>query len=350
MKLKHLVIALAAAGSFSAHAVDSLNLANYSVNGIYSLDALNGVNGGISGLEASAVVYAQDRGTLFFVGDEGTGVVEISKTGQTIGHMDFNWTGTGSTKHDTEGLTYMGNGVLVVGEERLQDAYKFSYVANGSATLASSFVSISNTSVGNNGMEGISYDARNGGSFVTIKQVSPEDILAGNLTFAAATGGLPGTLPSNGQSPTGGGTSTMTNLFNPSLMGLASLSDVQTLSGVGKLVGTNAADNLLVLSLDSHKLVEVTRSGVIKSSLDLASISELSYVVAHNGIEGVTIDDKGTIYLVAEQEQDGIVSADLARSRLIVLTAPVPEPESYAMMLAGLGLIGVVARRRKQAA
>lgn len=30
------------------------------------------------------------------------------------------------------------------------------------------------------------------------------------------------------------------------------------------------------------------------------------------------------------------------------LTAAVPEPESYVMMLAGLGLIGVVARRRSQ--
>lgn len=31
-----------------------------------------------------------------------------------------------------------------------------------------------------------------------------------------------------------------------------------------------------------------------------------------------------------------------------VLTAAVPEPETYAMMLAGLGLLGAVARRRKQ--
>jgi len=29
-------------------------------------------------------------------------------------------------------------------------------------------------------------------------------------------------------------------------------------------------------------------------------------------------------------------------------TAPIPEPETYAMMLAGLGLMGFVARRRKQ--
>jgi hypothetical protein len=34
---------------------------------------------------------------------------------------------------------------------------------------------------------------------------------------------------------------------------------------------------------------------------------------------------------------------------LNVLMAPVPEPETYAMLLGGLGLLGVVARRRKQA-
>ncbi|MDP2706329.1 MAG: PEPxxWA-CTERM sorting domain-containing protein [Burkholderiales bacterium] len=28
--------------------------------------------------------------------------------------------------------------------------------------------------------------------------------------------------------------------------------------------------------------------------------------------------------------------------------APIPEPQTYAMMLAGLGLMGFVARRRKQ--
>ena len=30
-------------------------------------------------------------------------------------------------------------------------------------------------------------------------------------------------------------------------------------------------------------------------------------------------------------------------------TSPIPEPESYAMMLAGLGLVGFIARQRKQA-
>ena len=33
----------------------------------------------------------------------------------------------------------------------------------------------------------------------------------------------------------------------------------------------------------------------------------------------------------------------------LAVTAPIPEPEIYAMMLAGLGLMGFVARRRRQA-
>jgi len=38
------------------------------------------------------------------------------------------------------------------------------------------------------------------------------------------------------------------------------------------------------------------------------------------------------------------------KSPLIVLTAPVPEPETYAMLLAGLGLVGAMVRRRRAAA
>lgn len=325
--LRPLLAALATAACFAAQAAGSIQLGSYQVAGIYSLDILGGTSGGVSGLEASAITYARDRGTLFFVGDEGTGVVEISRTGQTLGQMAFDWTGTGSTRHDTEGLTYLGGGQLVVSEERLYDAYKFSYVAGGSALLADASVSISNDNVGNSGLEGISVDARDG-SFVTVKQVQPQDILAGALSFAVGTTGVAAMGP----------------LFDAALMGLSSLSDVQTLAGVDALVGTPAADHLLVLSLGSRRLVEVNRQGVVLSSFDLSS------VLPHNGIEGVTIDEAGTIYLVAEQVQDGSnlpINLNPA-SQLIVLTSAVPEPGSLALMLAGLAAAAARAGWRRR--
>jgi uncharacterized protein YjiK len=308
-----LFAALAAlSGTQAQAAVNSINLSNYSVSGAYALDTLNDL-----GLEASAVTYARDRNSLFFVGDEGMGVVEISLTGQTLGSMTFsNWPTT-STNNDAEGLTYLGGGVLVVAEERLQDAFRFNYVAGGSVALASAdYVSIAAT-VGNVGTEGISYDPRDG-SFVSVKQDNPQAVLAGSLTFAP-----------------GGGVSLMTALFNAdSALGLASLSDVQTLSPVDALAGTAAADNLLILSLDSKKLIEINRSGVILSSFDLSGVTTQS-------IEGVTVDQNGTIYLVAED-------SGTPNSKLFVLTAaPVPEAETWAMMLAGLGLVGFAAARRK---
>lgn len=143
------------------------------------------------------------------------------------------------------------------------------------------------------------------------------EVRAGTLSFAA-----------------GGGSSTMAPLFDASLLGLASLSDVQTLSPIDGLAGTAAADNLLILSLDSRKLVETDRSGAVLSSFDLSGVTT-------QAIEGVTVDQFGNIYLVAED-------TGTPNSMLFVLS-PVPEPETYTMLLAGLGLMGFMGRRRKTA-
>lgn len=338
--IAQIVVAALATFSVSAQAITSINLGNYTNISTYALDLTAGA---VSGLEASAVTYARDRGSLFYVGDEGTGVVEISLIGQTLGSMAFNWADTGSTNRDTEGLTYLGNGQLVVAEERLYDAYNFSYVTGGIANLANNYVSISNVVVGNNGFEGLSYDQSNG-SFVTIKQQTPQDIRVGNLTFSA-TGGT---------SSMGNPTATAGQLFNPALLGVTTLSDVQTLSSFDALAGSSAAENLLIYSLGSKKLLEVDRLGNIMSFLDINAAlaggnSVIADILTRNAIEGVTVDENGTIYLVAEQDQlSGAVVG--AKSQLIVLrsTAPVPEPETYAMLLAGLGLMGTMTRRKSR--
>jgi uncharacterized protein YjiK len=312
--LKSLLAAAACMATVGAQATGSIQLGSYVPAGDYAIPAL-----GELGLEISAVTYARDRGTLFVVGDEGLGVIELSRTGGFIGSMSFDWTGTGSTHNDAEGLTYLGGSTLVVVDERPQMAYRFTYAAGGSVLLNSQprvATTGSAVSVGNAGTEGISVDPRDG-SFFTVKQDNPARLLGGMLSFAV-----------------GGGTSTMTALFEgaTSLFGLASLSDVQTLGGVDALAGHAAADNLLILSLDSRRLIEIDRAGNILSSIDLSGLTT-------QALEGVTIDELGTIYLVAED-------SGTPNSRLFVLT-PVPEPGTYALLLSGLLALGWAARHRR---
>jgi hypothetical protein len=70
-------------------------------------------------------------------------------------------------------------------------------------------------------------------------------------------------------------------------------------------------------------------------ALDEGSINSL-YEYALDGSFGIGIDPDCHYF------NDGVT--------FTVVTAPIPEPETYAMMLAGLALLGLVARRRKQAA
>lgn len=300
--------------ALGVQATPSLGLGGYTLAGSYAIDALGGV-----GLEASAVTYARDRGTLFVVGDEGLGVLELSRTGAVLGTMAFDWAGTGSTNNDAEGLTYLGAGRLVMVDERPQVAYRFDYAAGSTVALNMQpkvAITGSAASVGNVGTEGIAYDARDG-RFFSVKQDNPAELRVSSLDFAV-----------------GGGSAATTTLFSgaTALFGLNSLSDVQTLSGVDALAGTAAADHLLILSLDSRRLIEIDRSGNTWSSLDLAGLTA-------QAIEGVTIDEFGTLFLVAEDSGTG-------NSRLLVLT-PVPEPQTYALMMSGLLALAWAARRKR---
>jgi len=62
-------------------------------------------------------------------------------------------------------------------------------------------------------------------------------------------------------------------------------------------------------------------------------------------VNGALLD--GGVNALASHTNNGVTGQYYFQVRNGVITAPVPEPETYAMLLAGLGLVGVVSRRRK---
>lgn len=275
--------ALLAIGLAGPAAAAGLDLGRYSLSSTFALPTS-------TASESSAITWNWDSDTLFVLGDEGDHITELSRSGQVLGSMAL------SGFNDTEALTYTGNGRFVIGEERLQDVYQLSYQAGATVARGSLKTVSLGPTVGNVGLEGISYD-RSNGQFVTVKEKSPQAVQFGSIDFD-------------------NGTHTMTSLFTPNL-GVLDLADVQVLPGSG---------NLLVFSQESSRLLEVSRSGVVLSSLDFSALS--------GSTEGVTITADGTIYLTDETPKVYVFSA-----------APVPEPETYALMLAGLAALAWLTRR-----
>ena len=234
-----------------------LDLGKYTLSASYALPAKTAA-------ETSAITWNWDSDTLFIVGDEGKAIVQVDKQGAQIDYMRL------KGFDDTEGLTYIGDGQFVITEERLQSAYLLRYAA-GTSVKRSSLPSLSIAApVGNDGIEGISYDRLSGG-YIAVKEKSPQAVHRLAMNFSNQTIRV--------ETP-----------FVPKL-GLIDLSDVQTLGSVAAL-SHNAKQNMLILSQKSAKLLELSPSGAIVSNMDIRAITK--------DAEGVTIDAKGTIYLTSQ--------------------------------------------------
>src|SRR5262245_11124292 len=240
--------------------------------------------------EASAVTYNWDTDTLFVVGDGGTSVVQVTKTGQLIDSMTLapGPSPQGTDFYDTEGITYVGAGKFVLIEERDRQANLFTYVAGGVLRKTGVQTVKLGVTVGNIGIEGISYDPLTSG-FICVKEADPQSIFQTGIDFVAGTA-------TNG-SPTA---TSSTNLFNPSLANLADFSDVFALSNLPSLNGRPDFSHLLVLSQESGQIINIDRSGIVSSSLTIVSDQGNPLSVADQTHEGLTMDRDGNLYVVSE--------------------------------------------------
>lgn len=287
--MRTFALSFALAGSALGQ-VRSLNLSNYVHTATFDLPP-------VEASEASAVTYNWDTGSLFVLGDEGEAIVEVSRQGALLSSMSL------SGFDDTEGLTYVGGGRFVLVEERLQDAFELTYTPGGSVARSSLPGASLGPTVGNVGLEGISFDPRDG-RYVVVKEKSPQAVLGAEIDFNA-------------------GAAVVSALFDPAGLGVLDLSDVQVLSVVPSLAIGRDADGLLIYSQESSRLMEVSRDGLVLSTFDFGAIS--------SSAEGVTIDGDGVIYICDEGP------------RLYVL-APIPAPGAGASLLI---VAGMASRRRR---
>ena len=237
-----------------------VTLSGYQLIATYSLPSAT-----LSG--ASAVAWNWDSDTLLIVPDSGLVMVMVSKTGAVLSQM------TMKNFADTEGLTYMGGGTYALSEERLGRAYKFTYVAGGTLdrnTLQS--IAIGPNTGTNDGSEGVSFDPRDG-SWVSIKEKNPENVYRVTGSFAT-------------------GASTYTDLFATAQLGVNDIADVLVLATVPGVADGPDANNLLLLSQSSQRLLKVSRTGQILGTLSLTNLA--------TNPEGVTMDASQRLYICSD--------------------------------------------------
>jgi uncharacterized protein YjiK len=304
----------------------SINISNYSLVGRYDLPEPTRTTAPTNSLlaqEASAVTYNWDTNTLFVLGDGSTSIVQVSLTGQLIDSMTLAQNPAnpqGTQFYDLEGLAYVGNGQFVFAEERYRQLNLFTYAAG--TTLGASGVQTVKlgTTVGNIGIEGVSWDPLTGG-FIVVKEKDPIGIFQTTVNWAAGSA-------SNGSA----GTVNPVNLFNPALLGVIDIADVFALSNLPSLQGSPFESHLLVLSEESGRLVQVDRSGNIVATLNLGVPFQ------H---EGVAMDRNGVLYIVNE-----LGGGDIDHPQLWVY-APVPEPSQALLLVAGLLALATLRARRR---
>jgi hypothetical protein len=104
--------------------------------------------------------------------------------------------------------------------------------------------------------------------------------------------------------------------------------------------------NLTQISDFSYNISEITTGDNTK--YDITFLNFGFYDANGTSVSTLTNLAAGTYFLFASGKLAGTVGGDFNVSFNIAPVAAVPEADSYALMLAGLGLVGMIARRKSK--
>lgn len=259
--------------------------------------------------EASGVGYNWDTGTLFAIGDEGMALHEMSKTGQLLGSMAFDYNRTprdARALDDSEGVAYLGNNTFMIADERRNQGAVTPYQVGAFRTLqdlAPTTYSFGPYD-GNTGLEGVCYDPLDN-AFWGVKESGPVRIYK-----------LTGVSTGNPVSSQPIATKYISRL--QTTLDVTQASDIYALSACAAFANSPRRPNLLILSRQSNLIVEINRTGEIVDTVSIGAIGR-------NTIEGMVMDETGILYFVSEGSATEPVDSPRKNSALHVVMPPVPR-------------------------
>ena len=158
------------------------------------------------------------------------------------------------------------------------------------------------------------------------------------FVVAALSLGVASSFADNGGGPLD--LSTGSTFFGRTPSGLSFIDTYTfTLAGASYLT-TGSVDSSAIGAQD----IDFNSITIMQGATTIATFANSGTDAQEHYTLGQTLLAAGSYTLVI----NGIQSADAASyaGNLAVVAAPVPEPETYAFMLAGLGVMGFIARRR----